>query len=392
LAEELALPEYLAPGVYVESTSAPTSIEGVDTNSALMIGVTVKGPDECIPITSFADFTKTFGDVVTEPAPALRDRWALDLENGGHWWHFALSVKGFFENGGRRAVIKRVSCDIPENLAPEDFVKTIQSLNEEVDVGLCLVPGMWSGKVQATLIQHCEAQRDCFAILDPPNGLDIIGVRRFGTSRSSAFAALYYPWLEVADLKGGTITIAPSGHVAGIYARVDQSRGVHAAPANEVIAGITQLARNVTKTEQELLNPEGINALRFFPGRGNLVWGGRTLSPDPEWKYVNIRRYLIYLERSIDKGTQWAVFEPNAEPLWTKVRQNIATFLTGVWRDGALQGIKPEEAFFVKCDRSTMTQDDIDQGRLVCLIGVAPSKPAEFVIFRIGQWTADRKD
>jgi len=164
--------EYLAPGNYVESTSALTSIEGVDTNSALMVGVTVKGPDEHVPITSFADFTKTFGEGLAEPAPALRDRWALDLDEGGHWWHFALSVIGFFENGGRRAVIKRVSCDVPEDLTPEDFVKAIQSLNEVTDVGLCLVPGMWSGKVQTAVIQHCEAQRDCFVILDPPNGLD----------------------------------------------------------------------------------------------------------------------------------------------------------------------------------------------------------------------------
>ncbi|MFY9619673.1 MAG: phage tail sheath subtilisin-like domain-containing protein [Pyrinomonadaceae bacterium] len=386
------MPEYLAPGVYVESTSAPRSITGVDTDSALMVGVTVRGPDEPVPITSFADFTETFGDVLAEPAPALRDRWALDLDDGGHWWHFALSVKGFFENGGRRAVIKRVSGDAPENLTPEDFVKAIQSLNEVTDVGLSLVPGMWSGKVQTEVIQRCEAQGDCFAILDPPNGLDITGVRRFCASRSSSFAALYYPWLEVADINGRAITIATSGHVAGIYARVDQSRGVHAAPANEAIAGITQLSRNVTKTEQELLNPEGINALRFFPGRGNLVWGGRTLSPDPEWKYVNVRRLFIYLERSIDKGTQWAVFEANDESLWASVQRQVAGFLQRLWQSGALQGRSADEAFFVKCDRSTMTQDDIDRGRLVCLIGVAPLKPAEFVVVRIGQWTADRND
>lgn len=382
--------EYLAPGVYVEPTSAPASIEGVDTDSALMVGVTVKGSDEPLPITSFADFTKTFGDVLAEPAPALRDRWALDLDDGGHWWHFALSVKGFFENGGRRAVIKRVSCDVPENLAPEDFVKAIQSLDEVTDVGLCLVPGMWSGKVQTAVIQHGE-ERACFVILDPPNGLDATGVRSFCASRSSSFAALYYPWLEVADLNGRTITIAPSGHVAGIYARVDQTRGVHAAPANEVIEGITQLSGNVTNTEQELLNREGINALRFFPGRGNLVWGGRTLSPDPEWKYVNVRRFFIYLERSIDQGTQWAVFERNDESLWNSVKRQVVRFLQWLWLSGALQGAKMEEAFFVQCDRSTLAQDDIDRGRLTCLIGVAPLRPAEFVVFRIGQWTADRK-
>ena len=384
--------EYLTPGVHVEPTSALTSIEGVDTHSALMVGVTTKGPDELVPITSFADFTNTFGELPGEPAPALLERWALDLEDGGHWWHFALSVKGFFENGGRRAVIKRVSCDDPENLAPENFVRALQSLNEVTDVALCLVPGMWSGKVQTAVIQHCEAQRDCFAILDPPNGLDITGVRRFRAPRSSSFAALYYPWLEVSGLNGRTITIAPSGHVAGVYARVDQSRGVHAAAANEVIAGITKLSRNVTKAEQDLLNPEGINVLRFFPGRGHLVWGGRTLSADPEWKYVNVRRLFIYLERSIDKGTQWAVFEGNDQSLWASVQRQVAGFLQKLWRSGALQGRTPDEAFFVKCDGSTMTQDDIDQGRLVCLIGVAPLKPAEFVIFRIGQWTADRND
>ena len=385
------MPEYLTPGVYVEPTSAPASIEGIDTDKVLMVGVTVRGPDEPVPITSFAGFTKTFGDVLDEPAPALRDRWALDLKNGGHWWHFALSVKGFFENGGRRAVIKRVSCDVPENLAPEDFVKALQSLSEVTDVGLCLVPGMWSVKVQTEVIKHCEAKRDCFVILDPPKGLDIAGVSRFGALRSSPFAALYYPWLEVA-LNGRPITIAPSGHIAGIYARVDQSRGVHATAANEVIAGITQLSRNVTRTEQEPLNRAGINALRFFPGRGNLVWGGRTLSADPEWKYVNVRRLFIYLEQSIDKGTQWTVFERNDESLWNKVNRQVAGFLLRLWRSGALQGATADESFFVKCDHTTMTQDDIDRGRLVCLIGVAPVRPAEFVIFRIGQWTADRKD
>ncbi len=183
--------------------------------------------------------------------------------------------------------------------------------------------------------------------------------------------------------------MAPSGHIAGIYARSDRARGVHKAPANEDIIGITKLTREISTTDQALLNPEGINVLRFFPGQGNRVWGARTLSPDPEFKYVNVRRLLIYLERSIDKGTQWVVFEPNNEQTWANVSRAISDFLFKVWRDGALMGETPEQAFFVKCDQSTMTQNDLDNGRLICLIGVAVLKPAEFMIFRIGQWTSE---
>ena len=186
--------------------------------------------------------------------------------------------------------------------------------------------------------------------------------------------------------------LAPSGHIAGIYARVDLESGVHRAPANQTIRGITKITYDVTALDQNLLNPEGINALRFFPGRGNLVWGGRTLSSDPEWKYVNVRRLFIFLEDSIDKGMQWAVFEPNNEKLWARLRQSVSDFLLSLWRQGTFPGSRPEAAFFVKCDRTTITQSDVDQGRLICVIGVAALKPAEFVIFRIGQWTADHKE
>jgi phage tail sheath protein FI len=186
--------------------------------------------------------------------------------------------------------------------------------------------------------------------------------------------------------------MAPSGHIAGIYARVALERGVHKAPANETIRGITRIAHDISKADQDLLNPEGINTLRFFPDHGNLVWGGRTMALDPVWKYVNIRRLFIFIENSIDKGTKWVVFEANNERLWESLRQNVSDFLLSLWQQGSLSGNKDEEAFFVKCDRTTMSQDDLDQGRLICLIGVAPLKPAEFVIFRVGQWTADRKD
>ncbi|MBA4033260.1 MAG: hypothetical protein C0480_01455 [Bradyrhizobium sp.] len=174
-----------------------------------------------------------------------------------------------------------------------------------------------------------------------------------------------------------------------IYARVDVDRGVHKAPANEVIRGITRIAADVTKREQDMLNPRNINVLRFFPGRGNRVWGARCVTSDAAWKYINVRRLFIMIEESIDEGTQWVVFEPNDEPTWARVRLSITNFLTTQWRNGALQGAAANEAFFVKCDRTTMTQDDIDNGRLICVIGIAPVKPAEFVIFRIQQKTLD---
>jgi hypothetical protein len=201
------------------------------------------------------------------------------------------------------------------------------------------------------------------------------------------YAAFYYPWIKVYD----SITklykpIPPGGHVAGIYARSDIERGVHKAPANEKVRGVKELEFQITKGEQDILNPRGVNCIRFFPGRGIRVWGARTLSSNTLWKYINVRRLFIFIEESIEEGTQWVVFEPNDQKLWARVKQTITQFLTRVWRDGALMGSTPEEAFFVKCDRTTMTQDDIDNGRLICIIGIAPVKPAEFVIFRIAQW------
>src|SRR5262249_36724488 len=252
--------------------------------------------------------------------------------------------------------------------------------------------GMWAADVQTALIVHCETLRYRFAILDPQDGLSIEQIRAFREPIDTKYAALYYPWLEVRDPSVSRNVIAPpSGHLAGIYARVDNTRGVHKAPANEVLQGIFKIAQEVTKREQDLLNPKGINALRFFPGRGNRVWGARTLSSDASWKYINVRRLFIFIEASIDYGTQWGVFEPNDEPLWARVRATITNFLTTQWRAGALQGATAAEAFFVKIDRTTMTQDDIDNGRLICLIGIAPVKPAEFVIFRIQQKTLDAK-
>ena len=252
-----------------------------------------------------------------------------------------------------------------------------------------------ASQITQHLISHCERMRYRVCVLDSPDNFVLSEVRNFRGKIDSKYGALYYPWLSVLDPtdRDGRreIDLPPSGFVAGIYARTDAERGVFKAPANEVPRGVIGLESPVNKAQQDILNPEGINCFRFFEGRGIRLWGARTISSDPEWKYISVRRYFAYLEHSIDKGTQWAVFENNSDPLWANIRRTVEDFLFNEWKSGALMGLKPEEAFFVRCDRTTMTQNDLDNGRLICLVGVAVVKPAEFVIFRIGQWTADHK-
>jgi uncharacterized protein len=282
----------------------------------------------------------------------------------------------------------------------------LTALGEVDDIAIVAMPdaGAYENEDQRMLatgylLEHAETLKYRIAVVDGPRGASMNEIRKFRGQFDSKYGALYHPWIEILDplerpTQGAPPTklyVPPCGSVAGIYARSDIERGVHKAPANEVVRGLTRFELNINKARQDVLNPEGINALRFFEGRGNRVWGARTMSSDPEWKYVNVRRLFIYIEHSIDKGTQFAVFEPNNPQLWANVRQAIEDFLLVLWRDGALLGDKPEQAFFVRCDRTTMTQNDLDNGRLICLIGVAPTKPAEFVIFRIGQFTADAK-
>ncbi len=272
------------------------------------------------------------------------------------------------------------------------------------DISIVAAPGSSAyaeaQAVQNALISHAERRRAYrIAVLDtPPRQLP--GQVRTARGRiDSKHAALYYPWVVVPNplARPGHAEIAkeialpPSGFVCGIYARNDVERGVFKAPANEVVRGALRFEADINFATQEVLNPIGVNVLRFLPGRGYRVWGARLASSDPEWKYVSDRRYFSYLEASIDRGTQWAVFEPNGERLWASVRQTVSDFLYAEWRGGALLGTTPEEGYFVRCDRSTMTQNDLDNGRLVCLIGVAIVRPAEFVIFRIGQKTADAR-
>lgn len=292
--------------------------------------------------------------------------------------------------------------DALDQLTEDDFIgedggggkRTGIVAMEDIDeISLCLIPGMWSRSIHSALIAHCESLRYRFAIVDPPDGLDIEGIRAFREPYDTKYAALYHPWLVTRDPSAGRdVSVAPSAHLAGLYARVDVERGVHKAPANEVVRNITGFDQDVNKREQDMLNPQNINALRYFPGRGHRVWGARVLTSDAAWKYINVRRLFIFVEASIDAGTQWVVFEPNDETLWSRVRQTITIFLEGLWSNGMLFGAKASDAFFVKCDRATMTQDDIDNGRLVCLVGIAPVKPAEFVIFRIQQKTIEANE
>jgi uncharacterized protein len=276
------------------------------------------------------------------------------------------------------------------------------ALEDLEDISIVAAPGSTRGgladrvaesaSIQQSLLAHCAHMRYRIAVLDPPDDALVGEVRRYRATMDSTHAALYYPWVTVLDpFTRQEMNTPPSGFVAGIYARNDVERGVHKAPANEVVRLAIGLEHLLNRAQQDVLNPAGVNCLRSFEGRGLRVWGARCITSDPEWRYVSLRRYFAFLERSIDVGTQWAVFEPNGSGLWSRVRRTVEDFLFNEWSSGRLLGDAPEEAYFVKCDRTTMTQSDLDNGRLICLIGVAPLRPAEFVIFRIGQKTLESR-
>lgn len=244
--------------------------------------------------------------------------------------------------------------------------------------------------VQMAMIDHCEKMGDRVAILDTPpdmTPMDVKDWRENVTGFDSSYATLYYPWIEVNDVAANsTVTIPPSGYVAGIWARSDSERGVHKAPANENVRGSTRLAYTITRGEQDVLNPIGVNCIRAMPGTGIRVWGARTLTSNPSWRYLNVRRLFNFVEKSIELNTQWVVFEPNESKLWARLSRDVTAFLKIVWRSGALFGTTPTQAFYVKCDEELNPPESRDLGRLVVEIGLAPVKPAEFVIFRISQW------
>jgi phage tail sheath protein FI len=336
-------------------------------------------------VTSFADFERAFGDAAGLPGLAVQ--------------HLAQSVRLFFENGGRRCFIVGIANPPDGALLAEDIIGQdgepgkrtgIHALEDIPELLTIAAPGWTDVAIQQALIAQCERRRDRLAVLDcepaslRPGGLDAIRAHR--GVHDTSFAAYYAPWVTIGGLR-----VPPSGAIAGVIARVDQERGVWAAPANESVRSVDGLDTAFTSSDQDVLNPAGVNVIRAFSGRGILVWGARTLTQGAELKYVNVRRLLMFLTASIDRGTRWVVFEPNSAPTWDAVASAVEDFLFGLWRKGALQGQRPGEAFYARCDRNTMTQDDLDNGRLVCEIGVAVIRPAEFIMFRIGQWTAEAR-
>jgi len=349
------MPEHLFPGVYIEEVSLGVHpIEGVSTSTVGFVAVSYRGP-LLGPLTSFAEFLQLAG-----PHSSV---------------NLALAIRGFFENGGQ--------CCFVAQVAPTDPLQAgLDALSAETISILCCPDEHTVPNAATVMAAHCEQRKDRMCILHSPQ--PAIPSSTHQVPVHSSYAAYYYPWLTVTTLDGvSTATIPPSGHVAGVYVRTDTQSGVWKAPAGVPLLGVTALSQAINEPESELLNSQGINVLRSFPAQGFLVWGARTTSPDPDWRYVNVRRLLIFLEQSINKGLQWAVFEPNGPALWATVRSTVENFLFNVWKSGALQGQTPAEAIFVRCDQTTMTQSDLDTGRLILLVGVAPVRPAEFLILRI---------
>jgi uncharacterized protein len=306
-------------------------------------------------------------------------------------------------------LIKSHQAAIQPKLMPLDFTGNVadrsgmEGLQIAEDVTMVCCPDLMSAyqagaidregvkTVQLAMINHCEQMGDRMALIDPLPDLspqEVKAWRQSETNYDSKYAALYYPWLTIGGPDGRPMAVPASGHMAGIFARNDNERGVHKAPANEVVRGALAAVNPITKGEQDTLNPIGVNCIRSFAGRGVRVWGARTLSSDPAWRYVNVRRLFNYVEKSIEMGTQWTVFEPNNPDLWARIRRDIGAFLTGLWREGMLFGGSPSEAFFVKCDEELNPSDVRDRGQLFIDVGLAPVKPAEFVIFRLSQFAS----
>ena len=381
------MPKYVMPGIYVQEIPLRIrTISGVSTSTVAFIGELESGPSVPTVITSYAQFLQVFGSNVS------RSRGNMSKA------YLPVAVHGFFLNGGTRCVITRVARRKNRELTLADYqgdvggtsrtLRGLRALEHIDEISLLCAPNEHDvAGLSESLVAHCEKMKDRFAILSAP---EKASPRSLRPPVTSSYAAMYWPWINIRDSKTGKKSrVPPCGHIAGVYARTDLNRGVHKAPANEVLQGALDLPVHGNSAEIQRLTRLGVNALRVFPGRGIRIWGARTTSIDTEWRYVPVRRLALFVEDSVSKGTQWAVFEPNTHKLWAQVRQSIKNFLTHLWRQGALQGQKPQEAFFVRCDRTTMTQTDIDNGRLICLIGMAVVRPAEFVMVKISQKTAE---
>lgn len=383
------------PGVYVEETAWPRrAITGVPTSTAGFIGIVVDGTSARLGPARLLERKGAHEPRVLPPArkPQLVTSWEQfkdmfgDIQEGN--FVLAHGVHGFFRNGGRRCWVARVaeSANVDEtNKELNDALDAFKAINE---IALVAIPGATADVVQNAILEHCETHGR-FAILDGcrTKALSKQAVR--GQTRDSSCGAIYFPWIEVFDpVSTGTVYAPPSAHIAGVYARVDAERGVHKASANEVIHGASGVEVEISDTEQGPLNLASINIIRLINGKPTL-WGARTLAgkEEAEWRYINVRRLINFLQRSIDEGTKWVVFEPNDEPLWAQVRLNVGALMHDLFRQGAFQGSSPREAYFVKCDKETTTQDDINRGTVNIVVGFAPQRPGEFVIIKIQQST-----
>jgi len=384
------MPEYISPGVYIEEVNKP--IEGLSTNCAAFVGTAAYDHvpvGEPTLITSWRRFVEKFGRFEKDKAPFLPP-----------------AVYGFFINGGKRCYVVRVKAS-PAN---KDYIgnpkssrtKTgLSALSDMEGVSIICIPGITANVVQSAMIEHCEKLGNRFCILDPPEKAHVAAVKKFRSNLVSedGYAALYYPWIKtsIETTAGDNITyirdfVPPCGYIAGVYARIDDKRGVWKAPAGVEadIKGAAEVELDLPAKARDELNQAGINCIRNFGQNIIKVWGARTLALNNQLKYVSVRRLFIFLEESIKEGTRWVVFEPNDEALWTKVKSRITSFLTNLWRLGAFMGSTSEKAFFVRCGLSTtMLQFDIDTGRVIIEIGIAPLKPAEFIILRISHCSQD---
>ncbi len=391
------MPLYQTPGVYVvEVPSGARPIEAVGTSTPAFVG-SVDSPDaptgQPVAINNWLHYRRVFA---TEgPASPL-----------------TLAVAGFFGNGGRRCWVLNVGPG--GNLSGTSRRPGLSALSEIDEIAIVAAPGYTDATSYEAVLSHCEDLKDRVAILDAPRDVpDISMLTQVATAdqssatdsgderaqpaplpraraglapRASSWGTVYFPYIRVVDPNTGEIVDAPpSGHVAGMWARTDATRGVHKAPANEPLRGAVDLTYRLTSAEQGGLNQAGVNAIRFFSTEGIKVWGARTLSSDPEWRYVNVRRLFAMVEESIVRSTTWIVFEPNDESLWNMIRRDIGSFLERLYRQGALMGRTPEEAFFVKCDAETNPASEIDAGVVTTLVGMAPVKPAEFIVFKVSQ-------
>ncbi|MDO5737044.1 MAG: phage tail sheath subtilisin-like domain-containing protein [Propionibacteriaceae bacterium] len=407
------MPNHLSPGVYVQEhpdTGANTIVRK-STNVAGFVGVAPNPdarPDEAVAVENWTHFVGVF------------------VGESDHGTHLANAVFGFFSNGGDRCYVVNIGSGsaITGTARKQTGLDLFDAID---DISIVAAPGFADATAYAALQAHCEAplRQDRMAILDTPEHVsDISALTRTATSGmpmqapdgnpedgetveggatrrapaeasssdacgapQSSYLAVYYPWIVVNDaVTGERVTQPPSGHVAGVWARVDTQRGVHKAPANEAVLGALDLVHHVSTGEQDVLNPSGVNCIRYFPANGIRMWGARTRAAD-EFRYINVRRLTNMIKESIEDGTRWVVVEPYDAGLWRSMGRDIRAFLTSIWRDGALVGSTPEEAFFVKCDQETNPPDVRDAGQVVALVGIATIKPAEFIIFTVKQST-----